>query len=105
MKRRNILPCCGMKRLSSRTWPWSRRCKLLPNAKKHNIMGHTMHIPIRQFGQHIEEEVVVAGWVYNTRSSGKIIFLQLRDGSGFTQAIVSQTEVPGPVWNTALQLT
>ncbi len=64
-----------------------------------------MHTPIQQFAQHIEEEVVVAGWVYNTRSSGKIIFLQLRDGSGFTQAIVSQTAVPGPVWDAAQGLT
>ncbi|PIW36892.1 MAG: asparagine--tRNA ligase [Candidatus Kerfeldbacteria bacterium CG15_BIG_FIL_POST_REV_8_21_14_020_45_12] len=64
-----------------------------------------MHVFIKDFGAHVDEEVVVRGWVYNMRSSGKIAFLQLRDGSGFTQAIVSQHDAPEPVWEAVGTLT
>lgn len=60
---------------------------------------------ISQFAEFVGAEVTVQGWVYNLRSSGKITFLQVRDGSGFTQAIVSQTAVPAEVWNQANRLT
>jgi len=60
---------------------------------------------ISQFAQSVGSEVTIQGWVYNLRSSGKIMFLQVRDGSGFTQAIVSQTAVPAEVWNVATTLT
>lgn len=39
---------------------------------------------------HKNESVTLRGWIANKRSSGKIIFLEIRDGSGFTQAIVEQ---------------
>lgn len=64
-----------------------------------------MHTLISDFATHVDEEVVVHGWVYNLRSSGKIAFLQIRDGSGFTQAIVSRHEVADPVWEMAQTLT
>ena len=38
--------------------------------------------------QHIGERVTLNGWVYNTRSSGKISFLMLRDGTGIVQCIL-----------------
>lgn len=60
---------------------------------------------IAQFATQVDQTVTIRGWVYNLRSSGKITFLQIRDGSGFTQAIVSQHEVPAPVWDTAQSLT
>ena len=41
----------------------------------------------------IGTEVTVAGWLTGSRSSGKIAFLQLRDGSGFVQAVVSKQDV------------
>ncbi len=64
-----------------------------------------MHALISDFSTHVDEEVTVRGWVYNTRSSGKIAFLQVRDGTGFAQAIVSSHEVPKLVWETALKIT
>jgi asparaginyl-tRNA synthetase len=45
------------------------------------------------------QTVSVRGWVTTTRSSGKIGFLVLRDGSGYLQAVVSKTEVPAEVWD------
>ena len=60
---------------------------------------------IENFAQLIDQSVTIQGWVYNLRSSGKILFLQLRDGSGFTQAIVNQAAVSADVWTTATSLT
>jgi len=54
---------------------------------------------------HIGKEVTLKGWVYNIRSSGKLFFLQFRDGYGFIQAIVSQKEASAEVWKKAEQLT
>lgn len=60
---------------------------------------------ISDFPAQVGQSVTVQGWVYNLRSSGKILFLQIRDGSGFTQAIVNQASVPADVWNKASTLT
>ncbi len=43
---------------------------------------------IDQLKGHIGESVVVKGWLYNKRSSGKLVFLQLRDGTGIVQGVV-----------------
>ena len=43
---------------------------------------------INQLKDHIGESVVVKGWLYNKRSSGKLVFLQVRDGSGIVQGVV-----------------
>jgi len=43
---------------------------------------------INQLKNHIGEEVTLKGWLYNTRSSGKLVFLQIRDGSGIVQGVV-----------------
>ena len=43
---------------------------------------------ISELKNHIGEEVTLKGWLYNTRSSGKLVFLQVRDGSGIVQAVV-----------------
>lgn len=43
---------------------------------------------ISELRKHIGEEVTLKGWLYNSRSSGKLIFLQLRDGSGVVQCVV-----------------
>ncbi len=60
---------------------------------------------IAQVGQHVGQEVRIGCWLYNKRSSGKIQFLQLRDGSGFIQGVVVKAEVAENVWENASQLT
>jgi asparaginyl-tRNA synthetase len=40
----------------------------------------------------------VSGWVATTRSSGKIGFIVLRDGSGYLQAVLGKRDVPAEVW-------
>lgn len=64
-----------------------------------------MHVWIKDFAQHVGETVTIQGWTHNIRSSGKIAFLQVRDGSGFTQAIVSVTDASPQVWEDANKLT
>ena len=49
---------------------------------------------IKDLKDHTGESVCVKGWMYNKRSSGKIHFLQLRDGSGTVQGVMVKGEVP-----------
>jgi asparaginyl-tRNA synthetase len=54
---------------------------------------------------HAGATVTVNGWVVTTRSSGKIAFLVVRDGSGYVQGVLSRKEVPEPTWATFTSLT
>ncbi len=63
------------------------------------------HTDIRALGGLVGQSVTVAGWVVTTRSSGKIAFLVLRDGSGYLQCVVSRKEVGDEVWDRCLALT
>ena len=51
------------------------------------------------------KEATFDGWVYNTRSIGKIWFLILRDGTGMTQCVVSSDETSDNVFNLENTLT
>ena len=48
----------------------------------------TNRVYIEDLKQHIGSEVELRGWLYNSRSSGKLVFLQLRDGTGIVQCVV-----------------
>jgi asparaginyl-tRNA synthetase len=50
-------------------------------------------------------QATVRGWVMRTRSSGKIGFLVVRDGSGYLQAVLMKQEVPAEVWDRFKGLT
>src|SRR5512142_948516 len=52
-----------------------------------------MHVYIEDIGRHEGEEVTIKGWLHNRRSSGKIHFLIVRDGTGFIQAVMSKAAV------------
>ena len=58
-------------------------------------------VRISDFGRHVGQEVRVQGWLHNKRSSGKIQFLIVRDGSGFAQAVVARSAVPEAAWGAA----
>ncbi|HET7598930.1 MAG TPA: asparagine--tRNA ligase [Gemmatimonadales bacterium] len=62
-------------------------------------------VRISDLGRHAGETVTVEGWVATTRSSGKIAFLVLRDGSGYLQGVLARKEVPEAVWNAFGRLT
>src|SRR5688500_14754796 len=48
------------------------------------------HVSVADLGQHVGKTVVLAGWLYNRRSSKKLHFLELRDGTGAAQCVLSQ---------------
>ena len=48
---------------------------------------------IGELAQHVDEQVVLKGWLYQKRSSGKIKFLILRDGTGYLQCIAFKKDV------------
>ncbi|OGL64064.1 asparagine--tRNA ligase [Candidatus Uhrbacteria bacterium RIFCSPHIGHO2_02_FULL_47_44] len=54
---------------------------------------------IKSIGQYVGQEVQLQGWAYNFRSSGKIFFLQLRDGSARVQIVYSKADVSEETWN------
>jgi asparaginyl-tRNA synthetase len=60
---------------------------------------------IDELSSHTGQNVTVRGWVVTTRSSGKIAFVVLRDGSGFLQTVLSKKEVPEAVWERFQSLT
>ncbi len=60
---------------------------------------------IKDLKDHVGKEVTIQGWMYNKRGSGKIHFLQLRDGSGEVQGIVFQNDVDEDTFQKADQLT
>jgi asparaginyl-tRNA synthetase len=53
---------------------------------------------IAQLSKHVGNEVVLKGWLYNLRSSGKILFPQLRDGTGVVQCVVLKNAIAPEVW-------
>jgi asparaginyl-tRNA synthetase len=51
-------------------------------------------ITIEQAGQHAGQAVVIQGWLYNLRESGKLLFPIFRDGTGVIQGVISLKESP-----------
>lgn len=64
-----------------------------------------MKTPISSFAGLVGKTVTIQGWVYNFRSSGKIFFLQVRDGSGFVQAVASKSDISAEAWAACEKIT
>ncbi|MBC1612736.1 asparagine--tRNA ligase [Listeria welshimeri] len=64
-----------------------------------------MKITINQASEFVGKEVTIGAWLANKRSSGKIAFLQLRDGTGFMQGVVVKAEVGDDMFASAKALT
>jgi len=62
-------------------------------------------VDICDFKDNVDEEVTIKGWMFNKRGSGKIMFLQLRDGTGMTQGVVFKPDVKEEVFKLADELT
>ncbi len=56
---------------------------------------------IKDVGKFVGQEISLKGWLYNKRSSGKIKFLILRDGSGYLQCVYFKGNVSEETFNTA----
>ncbi len=64
-----------------------------------------MSIRVEEAAAHVGEEVEIRGWLYNKRSSGRIHFLVIRDGSGLMQAVMAKTDVASEAFAAADRLT
>lgn len=53
----------------------------------------------------VGQSVLLSGWVYNIRSSGKIIFVQMRDGTGVIQCVIERSSVGDEIFEAASSLT
>ena len=59
---------------------------------------------IAELPDHGGKTVTLSGWLYNSRSSGKLVFLIVRDGTGLCQCIVDKGSVSAEVFETARRL-
>ncbi|MBE0557441.1 MAG: asparagine--tRNA ligase, partial [Proteobacteria bacterium] len=60
---------------------------------------------IEELGTYVGQEVQLQGWLYNKRSSGKIRFLLLRDGTGIVQCVLAKGRVPEEAFTAYESLT
>jgi len=63
------------------------------------------HTYIEDIGKYVGGEVTLRGWVHHKRSSGKIQFLIVRDGTGYIQAVVAKNAVSPEIFSAADSLT
>jgi asparaginyl-tRNA synthetase len=69
------------------------------------MAGTTRRTEIRHLAEHVGESVELRGWLVNKRSSGKIAFLQLRDGGGEVQAVAGRQDLPEAAWEEIQRVT
>lgn len=55
-------------------------------------------VEIRNVAASVGQEVLIQGWVYNIRASGKILFPLFRDGTGIIQGVVVKSAVAPEVF-------
>src|SRR4029079_8055492 len=60
---------------------------------------------ISELASHVGQSATVRGWVTHLRSSGKVAFVVMRDGTGTLQAVVVKHAVSPDVWVLFAQLT
>ncbi|MGH7589677.1 MAG: asparagine--tRNA ligase [Gemmatimonadota bacterium] len=68
-------------------------------------MSGPRYVRISELADHVGETVELRGWLYNKRSSGKISFLLVRDGTGLVQGVLVQAEVDPESWAASERLT
>ena len=62
-------------------------------------------IRIEQIAEHIDQEVIIQGWVYNRTDKGKLVFLLVRDGSGFVQCVAFKNDLDALLFDRIFHLT
>src|SRR6476660_5581790 len=72
---------------ATKCWGWT---KPKPQMAQ---MTQTTQTTIAKIGEHVGQNVTIKGWLNNRRSSGKIHFLSVRDGTGFLQVVMGKKDV------------
>jgi aspartyl/asparaginyl-tRNA synthetase len=62
------------------------------------------HISISQISKYVGQEVTIKGWVYNRTDKGKLVFLLVRDGSGFVQCVAFKGDLEPEVFDRIMRL-
>lgn len=62
------------------------------------------HVRISDIGRYTDQRVTLKGWLYNQRGSGKLLFLHVRDGSGFIQGILAKADVAEDIFEHAKKI-
>src|ERR1017187_10187128 len=68
-------------------------------------MSEIKRIAIDHAAQHVDDTVEIAGWLYNLRKSGKIVFPIVRDGTGLMQCVALKNALPEDVFESLKHLT
>jgi asparaginyl-tRNA synthetase len=63
-----------------------------------------MLTPIHDLSQHVGETVTLQGWLYARTDKGKLVFMQVRDGTGIAQCVVFKRDVDEQTFEAALHL-
>src|SRR5437588_5558291 len=71
----------------------------------HVSMDETTTPRIAELPDYVGRAVTIRGWVTHLRSSGKIAFAVVRDGTGIMQAVFVKTQLPSEVWERFKELT
>ena len=61
-------------------------------------------ISVSKISNYVEKEVTIKGWVYNRTDKGKLVFLLVRDGSGFVQCVAFKGDLDPEVFDKVIRL-
>ncbi len=64
-----------------------------------------MVTPINELAKHVGETVTLQGWLYARTDKGKLVFMQVRDGTGIAQCVVFKRDVDEQTFDSALHLS
>src|SRR6516225_1823801 len=100
--------CCRAGARSGQGLPFGRPYEVRRIGFRQMSKEMTMAPPvveIRSIAEHAGEEVLIQGWLYNLRESGKLLFPLFRDGTGVIQGVVVKSAVTPEVFERVRSLT
>jgi aspartyl/asparaginyl-tRNA synthetase len=62
------------------------------------------YISVSKISNYVEKEVTIKGWVYNRTDKGKLVFLLVRDGTGFIQCVAFKGDLAPEVFDRVIRL-
>ena len=62
------------------------------------------NISVSQISKYVGQDVTIKGWVYNRTDKGKLVFLLIRDGSGFVQCVAFKGDLEPEVFEKVMRL-
>src|SRR4030065_797538 len=64
----------------------------------------TTVIRVAEIASFVGQEVAIRGWVYNRTDKGKLVFLLIRDGSGFVQCVAFKNDLEPAVFDQLIRI-